>query len=38
MFEEGNQEMLEYNESDVEDYAWHSLFGILILQNLLKDV
>ena len=35
-FEDGDQETFEHDESDVEDYTWHYLFGIFILKTLSK--
>ena len=34
--EDDNQEISEHDESDVEDYTWHYLFGIFTLKTLSK--
>lgn len=31
-FEDDDQEIFKCNESDVEDYTWHYLFGIFVLK------
>lgn len=35
-FKDDNLEIFEHNESEVEDYKWHYLFGIFILKALSK--
>ena len=34
--EDDNQEISEHDESDIEDYTWHYIFGIFTLKTLSK--